>query len=807
MNMNAATRALVWKEIRQAMPLVWMVFALGLILNLFSLLGSLSQSKAILFEPAFVAVSMIFATGIGVLLVGNEKDQRTLLWLQSLPVSPQTISRVKILVALGSILVVWILSLLMQWILWQMVNRSLWFRSPFWTDVKLNPATLVTFPLTSLFLGLAGMAAAWLLRSSIYALLALIPISVGLFALSQGAEFIRGGDWSRTDSPGWAYAIIFTVATVAAGWLGWRASLKTLGPAAAPLSETQRIAWSPTASQVSSSALSSPAIPLHALAWQMMAQNRGLWLALLGTMLVAVGFTADVPHADPLPHPWLDYMGPFGQLLLLTLWIGMCVLGCSVFFGDNLQHRIRFLADRGVSPSRVWWTRQWVPLLILVGICFARMGFRAITSVDPDDREPQLLLWDFCRSLCFAAALYVVSQWLAQCLVSPILCVCIAPLFAFGMSMVAIFAMHSFEAPWWTLGLSLVVLLLATFWQTKPWMDRALGVRYYVSHGVFLGVACLVPLLPGIWRIATLPRMPSEVRTALESEWQQLSSQSSLLNKRFEKPLMPHVVFSTSETLKQAPEILSRNEAQRQQFSAADSLLADMTMFVQWRGWEVYLSELADSRERLDLEPTDANRESYRRLVESTLHAIRMLRNTYTLRNVDVSENLELALLRDMRRSSIASDLGDTLYQDVVKLLSNTQERDAGRRASLAYEWHSSNYDHRASYVPTLGGYYLIGDDSGSLISYYSNRGLADRVTTDLWRLMQMSPGQEASAQRERIAKSYRLFHRSAGEVTPEYVWVPSDGWRVGPGSLWRGAWEQEAAALASALPSNTGKE
>ena len=83
--------ALLWKEFRQVMPLILTVLGLGFGVLLMILVSSAFSSQRLKVEHGywflFLAMPMMYATGVGILLVGTEKESRSLTWIRSLPIS------------------------------------------------------------------------------------------------------------------------------------------------------------------------------------------------------------------------------------------------------------------------------------------------------------------------------------------------------------------------------------------------------------------------------------------------------------------------------------------------------------------------------------------------------------------------------------------------------------------------------------------------------------------------------------------------------------------------------------------------
>ncbi len=81
----------------------------------------------------------------------------------------------------------------------------------------------------------------------------------------------------------------------------------------------------------------------------------------------------------------------------------LCWVAILTFHGDQVNKRVQFLAERGVSPTRVWWTRQLVPALCV--LVFANASVVVVRVLGRGDG------WEMLFASCI---LYAVSQWLSQ---------------------------------------------------------------------------------------------------------------------------------------------------------------------------------------------------------------------------------------------------------------------------------------------------------------------------------------------------------------------------------------------------------
>ena len=184
----------------------------------------------------------LFAVGVGVLLVGQEKERRTLDWLRSLPIAAGDVVAVKLATGFVALIAVWCLNLLLLAIFvlptgrWPVASPAdSWLIDAGWEYL---------WPLQSVFLLLAGFATAWIFRSSLVALLALIPLALLPGVVTSGLNYLYQwlADSSSilSDPAPWMTAVALIVLSLPLLVVGWRRGMKSLAPE--QVSE-RRFAW------------------------------------------------------------------------------------------------------------------------------------------------------------------------------------------------------------------------------------------------------------------------------------------------------------------------------------------------------------------------------------------------------------------------------------------------------------------------------------------------------------------------------------------------------------------------------------
>ncbi len=387
MNRNLALRHLCWKEVRQVLPLVWMQLGLGVC---FQLLFLLQPDRA--FVPRFLVFAgmpSLFALGVGALLVGQEKERRTLDWLRSLPIAAGDLLAVKLATGFFALLVVWGLNLLLLAVF--VVPTGRWPMPTPADSWLIDAGWEYLWPLQSVFLLLAGFAVAWVFRSSLVALLALVPLALLPSAVAFGLNYLVKWPSSILSDPApWMMAVALIVLSPPLLMVGWRRGRKSL---AAEQFSAQPFFWNlargrpwgeleiwerPTYS------------PAAMLIWQFVRQNRKVLKGIAAMLLVALVLLISDSSAGGRTA-LAGFLGAAGGVLA----------GSARFPGrrragaDSLSGRARCLAREDlVDPPRAGAQpagRGYVPLRVPLPRGVLRRGlFGVAHPVHRRDRAVQL---------------------------------------------------------------------------------------------------------------------------------------------------------------------------------------------------------------------------------------------------------------------------------------------------------------------------------------------------------------------------------------------------------------------------------
>lgn len=821
---------LLWKELRQVAPLAIFVFLFGGGLLLLTLVveaysGRLNATHWTGHLMPWISLPIFFATGVGALLVGSEKESRTLQWLQSLPISAKQIAwskTIAILLSLGlvavSSLLLWLLSGVLHGV-WPLTHPS--------ASMDTNSRwMLAIYSMVALFLAFAGYAFAWRFHSSFVALAMLVPASLLVWLTAYLISW--GVDGSRADLASLAYVGTLLVATVGLAVDSWRQSQRYLGgslagadgfdswrwlfpwkqPANAALLEEQGVSWLQR----------EPVAPLTGMLWQTIRQHRLWWgaVALFGS--AAILASSRIPYDTPgVLLPLSRYDTEVASTLLYLLGVAVCWLGVFAFQGESIRDRVRFYADRGISPRLFWVTRHWVPLLLLVGLALVRYLARGSAGLPAESLLPAMRAMDAGRFLAIGLAIYSVGQWVSQCVKSPVVATVLATVVANAMIFYYLFAVLSFSAPWWLLPVPPLVFFVATAWLMQPWMERRGDWRFHLQQVVWAAVALAIPLVPGTREILKMPRLKEAVRQELVA----LAGVGPVKGRPVDRLPKDIHYYADAASLGAVPDDVAANETHRRQVRA-DLIQRgwDASTVNRWLGRggiRIGITEMISLRKQLEAEERSegtqvaTSQTEYRSMLSHFPKLIRDLRATGTLRLCDEAEQLEVALLHECRLAESRQRMGDRLFSQVAQVLGESDQRDQARKVALASAWMDLQQSRKVGitrWVTSPGGYVpdqifrygsVPSGGSTSLINYLRMTRASELWVQDLWDLLKQGGAEDRKRARADYASKLDLF-LTPPDLYDDLVWLGGDAtnYSAFPCQFWRGDWEEAAKALAN---------
>ena len=507
-NRTAGRRA-VWlpmlgKEAKQLAPLLAVLVGCGIFLHLLGLFQHQVKYRQGFHATILALIPVLFAIGVGPILVSQEKEQRTLRWMVSLPVSPRSIVISKLIASLLGLIVIWCVSLAVTFAFCPSVLSVT-------SNVEVE---LLFWPGNTLFLLLMGFALAWILPTAGSTLVALLALTcaAGVFAvLANDASILNAALSDRVKFLSYllsSYAVVTVIVAAVAIQVGKKSFV-------AKAKSKSSFAWVRNREQtrLTVDRTRTPSLsPASSLIWQAGLQNRMLWV---GASFVLLMISASLAYA----LGFLDSK----ELLEFTPAVGCLVLswlGASVFGSDARHGRIRFLAERGIAPTKIWWTRLALPFVgAILGVFAFLLPIQVWNFLHESHSRELRLNWTLDGQLMLRVLMiFGFAQWLPMWTRSTLIAICVSPVVAIFAILYIEFLQVFIASPWWLLVISIGLLFVATRVMLCPWMDGRRGLKYWLAQSALLIGVLTLPLVPFLITYATYSDMPAALRRELTEE-------------------------------------------------------------------------------------------------------------------------------------------------------------------------------------------------------------------------------------------------------------------------------------------------
>lgn len=525
-------RHLVWKDAMAVRSLLLAIVAgiFGAFVFLLAVSPLMSEKNVSdMFVSFWILMPNLFALGVPAILIGNEQERGSLSWLRTLPVQWQSIADSKMLVALAGLSICWLVSSLLLISGSVLVSGTL---TPYATEMfsLAGVAHLANF---SLMLMLLGLATAYLFRSPVAGLIAVVPLIGGVTFLSDllGRLIVTGQirDYGAVPTPSqrdyFGLVAAALIGLLCVGCLQRMLAKRRLGRTSSTLSilpSTNRklgslyrppIAISPRRPSV-----------VAALMWQQRRQCLYLGILILGMGVIAVLFALLELSTSYGNGFWMGIMPLL--LAMAALW-----LGSLVFYGDNFRKHRHYFAERGVRANVIWWTRLSIPALLCVSLIVLMLAgyfFASSYGIGLDLGSPmnEPAMMTNLMMLCFAFS-QLVSQWMRR----PVLAFFAAPALMLVPCFALMFCVMLYPGyVWWSMS-SVLVLLFATWQLAGPWIENH-GSYGSCRHGIsrfiellkkpevqaagYVSLALAIPAIAIVTlRVASTPPLRSQWRETL----------------------------------------------------------------------------------------------------------------------------------------------------------------------------------------------------------------------------------------------------------------------------------------------------
>lgn len=783
---------LLGKELRQLRPMLAvapLVFLLGAI----TLTGAESWGflpRGFPREVIYQLPSLIFALGAVGLAVSQEKEQRSVNWLASLPIASREILQIKWWAGALGLLIVWTGCIAAAALL------QTWFPS-----IGGVEAWLLTL-LSHVYILSIGLAIAWRLNAPMAVLLSLLAVAFlpALLAQILYSVAIEGG-WSeldrlRSERVTWLlHMVSYIASTMLALTLMFRWGAQALS--AQPTGANKAWDWAPYRVNRLRSRPRRAMTASSGLLWQATRQQSGLLMGI--ALLLTLALIYYSLGGSPM---WA------GTLVALAVsW-----LGAGVFVGENSRRQARFFADRGVAPFQVWWTRQAAPVGLLAAIALLALALAAVTPIQPSDPMWRFYLGELIGLLCLSGLLvYSVSQWVSQQLRSPIVAAVLAPPLACGSLVLLLSWLQWLDLPNSGLWLGIALPLVATAWTTRRWLEQNMRPWQAIAQVSLLAIVLACGILLGISGSFNMPRLAEsieiEMRAFPDQSLVRAQTQSWYNTERYRNS-------NNRRAQELSVDFLHFRQRLESDLREIEQDLASSThpLFGDWL-WSdgqklQLLTELAPAWDTEDGTTSDV----FPRAVNAYFHLVRRIRDSDRLVDQMAADTGEIWLLRLLLQPSQAELLDDDSYNHLVGYLGDVDQRKRARRRALVVAW--SDFQQQASRPwwvqrsSDVGGVFLSQLPSGSPLSVSrQEQVLAVGLIEHLWALS-AGPDIEHQATLQSLADLWQEPQSAYGigplgryfriEDAREAIlpdWLNRRIWAV-PGQQWSAGWERQAQQL-----------
>ncbi len=707
MNLSMATTRLWWKESRQILPLLISLPCLAITIVIVAMLV---ENR---FHPgAFVVVliwpPMFFAVAAGAMLVGQEKETRSLNWLSALPISPQRLIVSKLVIANVGLVMLWLLPAIGSVATYTI---DMWLGLRWSEPLGDGELAIISYMfLHSFYLLFCGFATTWFFRSAMVSLVAIVPLAF----LPTLADMLMNDvylwafpelTYRFIDLPPWLTFATVSMGVFASVWTAYRAAKSNLdGPQ--PL-RPGPLSWKQSLSQVLSRSTNirtgrsftkdHPATTNGSLLWQFRTQNRAVVWSCYAVLLV--GFAVAINDIDQ--HGAFQSFRDMSRLP--AIWIlpcSVCGMALFAFQGDSARGQIRFLAERGVSPNRVWLSRQVFPLCffcLVVGLTLILISSGSFKAWQrPETRLPRSTV-----IICLGIT-YSISQWIGQ--VIKRLPIAFASSIAISCAAIssASFSLDELEIPMSLMVVSLIVLpLAATFWMTQRWMDGRTGSGFWYQHAAIAVIAFILSNV--VWQAGFLmaPSISTEKREILMADVKRY--QSSQMPTKQVGFLTNKLPFGGGQQDLHAALLLDENawlEAQYEHLSVqCDSRHAiEYNEIYRLLGIIVKLRFGLDNEDVDRAQPSDQGLTVYQDWMLLAQKVAAGLRRSPKLISQEQADRIEIFLLAELERFKTAERLGRDTLAAIANQVGDADARWEARRRALLLSWKSDG--------PSLGWYW-----------------------------------------------------------------------------------------------------
>ncbi len=468
------TRHLLWKDSMTIKPLVSAILIgiVAIYVMLALVASSLdNEDTTSIFVSFWVLMPNLIALGAPALLVGSEEESGTLGWLRTLPVQWQKVADSKFAVAMGALAITWIAcSLLMV-----VARSTVAAHSTPYAVAMLETSAVAYLLFFSVLLMTCGFITAYLFRSPVAGLIAVVPlIAIVNLVVSEVGRWILTGDIrykgmiDHVSVSAYFAVVVAGVALLALAWGIQRlvARRRLTSPQAEPLKYFAPSGLVSGYRPPMIVANTSRPTQTSALLWQQVRQMGMPGAALM--CIIAAFMVSYVAQYFSRSRGWVAYVADMSPLVIA---IGSSWLGGLAFFGDNVRRRCAFFADRGVQPTKIWWTRLVLPA-VFVSVPVAVAMLLRFNEVEYVNQRIGSMVVIMIVSFAFGQ---LVGQWMRR----PILTFFAAPAYAAIASIFLFWLSNLYPTFYWMSAFVAPVLVFASWRLSGRWLSERIDFGYH----------------------------------------------------------------------------------------------------------------------------------------------------------------------------------------------------------------------------------------------------------------------------------------------------------------------------------------
>jgi hypothetical protein len=693
MNKTRIWQGLFWKEAKQIIPLIGMLFAVSAFLIF--VWASTSRQLNITLRAAGDIVPMImpalFAAGAGAILISHEKETRSLRWLASLPIPTRPIVMTKLAVAFAGLIAMWLGCGLLSLVAgldsggvgelseWRQIHPAFWF-------------------LHSVYVLLCGFYTAWRNKNAFPALVWIIPLALLPFLFAEiwfALPHSTSIQYTNVTQKTWVMSLVTLAAIPIMGWFAYRTGLRDLQadePEVLPTRNTlsSADAWRPPDAPVPT------AMPfrdsLASLVWQNVHGSPWMSIGLSIPLLAGAMAWLVLTNHIGTPSDWTMVLiqVSIGLALLAVSWLGV-----AVFAGDGSATRLKFLADRGVAPWRAWVGRHWFAVSLILAIALLIVGIQSFLGTPQSyhsNEQPLMFEVSLFTLLAVFAIVYGVSQWTSQ--VVPMLAASafLAPVLSLlALVMLSIAGVGNGVRLGWLL-LIATLPFVATWWTMRDFMDGRRGWKYWSTMVVAALLFSILPSVPVWIAKSQFPGMPEERVAELLPEARRLSKGNSM---NFASMRMGDLDLRDdfSSVLGDVD-----GETAVQRFHQRDYTSPDTWMVIGNQDdtplradtWIIQNSlEMASlAKLRWKQNPNETSKEQFAAFVDRLTTAARQLRLSGRWFDQEMADYVEEWLVTNLSGEAMQPLQSEPFFQRAAEQVAAFDDRQSARRRALLVSWH-----------------------------------------------------------------------------------------------------------------------